>query len=38
MGEKNLACAVFNVGGRFMKKGFLETSVEEWKGNVDVHG
>ena len=38
MGEKNLACAVFNVGGRFGKMGFLETGVDKWMGNVEIQG
>jgi len=35
---KNLAAAIFNVGGAFVRKPFLELSLEEYVGGYDANG
>jgi len=35
---KKLAAAVFNVGGKFIKKPFLELSLEEYEAGYDANG
>lgn len=38
MGDAKLAAAIFNVGGRFVRKPFLELSVEDFKAGYDANG
>jgi enoyl-[acyl-carrier-protein] reductase (NADH) len=38
MGEAQLAAAVFNVGGSFIKKPFLELSEEEFMAGMEANG
>lgn len=38
MGGAQLAAAVFNVGGGYMKKPFLELSEEEFLAGMDANG
>jgi enoyl-[acyl-carrier-protein] reductase (NADH) len=35
---KKLAAAVFNLGGGFVRKPFLETTLEEYQGGHEVNG
>jgi NAD(P)-dependent dehydrogenase (short-subunit alcohol dehydrogenase family) len=37
-GDKGLAAAVFNVGGRFVRKPFLELSEEDFAAGFDANG
>lgn len=37
-GGAALAAAVFNVGGRFIRKPFLELSLEEFEAGYDANG
>jgi len=37
-GDKKLAAAVFNVGGGFVRKPFLELSLEEYVGGYEANG
>lgn len=38
MGDAQLAAAIFNVGGSFIKKPFLELTEEEFLGGMDANG
>jgi len=38
MGEAKLAVAVFNVGGRFVRKPFLELSLEDFEAGYEANG
>ena len=38
MGSAPLAAAIFNVGGSFIKKPFLELSEEEFLAGMDANG
>lgn len=38
MGNAKLAAAVFNVGGAFIRKPFLELSVEEFMAGIEANG
>tara|TARA_R110002060_G_scaffold21712_4_gene29495 strand:- start:427 stop:618 length:192 start_codon:yes stop_codon:yes gene_type:complete len=35
---KNLAAAVYNVGGKFVRKPFLELSLEEYEAGYEANG
>jgi hypothetical protein len=35
---KKLAAAIFNVGGRFVRKPFLETTLEEYEAGYMANG
>jgi len=35
---KQLAAAIFNVGGKFVRKPFLETTVEEYETGFESNG
>lgn len=37
-GEKKLAAAIFNVGGGFVRKPFLELTLEEYVSGYDANG
>jgi NAD(P)-dependent dehydrogenase (short-subunit alcohol dehydrogenase family) len=37
-GEKKLAAAVFNVGGRFVRKPFLELSLDDFEAGFEANG
>ena len=37
-GEVSAAAAVFNASGKFSRKPFLESSLGEWTGGLDVGG
>ena len=38
MGDAQLAAAVFNVGGSFIRKPFLELTEEEFLSGMDANG
>lgn len=38
MGQQKLAAAVYNVGGRFIRKSFLELSEEEFESGWEANG
>lgn len=38
IGDAGLAAAVFNVGGRFVRKPFLELSLEDYEAGFDANG
>ena len=38
MGSAHLAAAVFNVGGGFIRKPFLDLSIEEFMGGMEANG
>ena len=36
--DKKLAAAIYNVGGKFVRKPFLETSLEEYEAGYEANG